>query len=173
MQTGRAPKAIVIEDVEILPGSWRNFKGKDHRYDPDGVRSFTIRVPDNMIERMVEEGFNVRVREARVEDPDAPPLHYLKIKVNYNGKFPPRVVITRGKKQQSLDEKTVGSLDWQVITYADISINPRLWTSPDGKSGGTSAYLKSLYVTVDEDPLDRKYSLYDDDEPEDDNTPPW
>ena len=67
------------------------------------------------------------------------------------------MITSRGRT--NLDESTVEMLDWADITNVDLIVRPYEW-SVSGKTG-IKAYLQSIYVTVEEDELERKYSELD------------
>ena len=60
------------------------------------------------------------------------------------------------KRISYLDESTVGQLDTAAIKNVDLMIRPRVWSTA-GKSG-IKAYLKTAYITIEEDDLDLKYA---------------
>ena len=60
------------------------------------------------------------------------------------------------KRVTYLDEVTVGQLDTAAIKNVDLMIRPREWSAA-GKSG-VKAYLKTAYITIEEDDLDLKYA---------------
>ena len=60
------------------------------------------------------------------------------------------------KKVTFLDETTVGQLDSAAIKTIDLMLSPSKWTAA-GRSG-IEAYLKTAYVTIEEDDLDLKYA---------------
>jgi hypothetical protein len=63
------------------------------------------------------------------------------------------MLTSRGKT--NLDEDMVDILDWADVVKADVIIRPYEW-EVNGKSG-VKAYLQSIYVTIEEDDLERKY----------------
>ncbi len=69
-------------------------------------------------------------------------------------------MITSASRNQ-LSEDSVSVLDWAEIRVADLIARGYDWTV-NGKSG-TKAYLQSLFVTIEEDELERKYAVNDPD----------
>jgi len=147
-------KNLILEDVEILPAPFRNFSGKQTKYNAQGDRNFCVVIPPDLAEMLSKDDWTVKVLNGRTEDEED--RYYIKVKVRFNGNRKPKIVqITSGGKVM-LDEESVDNLDWADIISADISINP-YETNIRGEHY-ISGYLKSLFVTIDEDELDKKYS---------------
>jgi hypothetical protein len=141
---------VVMENVRI---TFRNFKGAEGQYNREGDRNFAVLIDDEKVaQAMSEDGWNVKWLKPRTADEE--PQAYLSITVNFKGR-PPKVVLITGGGRTYLDEEDVEMLDWVDIRTVDLIVRPYDW-AVNGKSG-ISAYLKSIFVTVDEDQLDEKY----------------
>jgi hypothetical protein len=144
-------KTFMVEDAPII---FRNFAGKEGQYNREGDRNFAVILPEDVAKQMLEDGWNVRYLEAREEgDSDTP---YISVAVNFNNR-PPRVVLLTSTTRTQLDENSVDVLDWADIKTADLIARGYDW-SVNGKTG-TKAYLQSLFVTIEEDALEQKYSI--------------
>lgn len=142
---------IIMEGVQII---FRNFEGKEGQYNRLGDRNFAVKLDEKTAKELAKDGWNVKYLKAN-PDYDEPEQAYLQVSVNFKGR-PPRVVMINSRGRTDLDEDTVDTLDWIDINNVDLIVRPYEWTV-NGKSG-IKAYLKSLFVTVDEDELELKYS---------------
>lgn len=145
---------VTIEDARII---FRNFAGKAGKYNREGDRSFAVLLPSDVAVAMLEDGWNVKYLNQREEDDE--PQAYVGIKLNFNGGRPPRVVVISSRGRTNLDEDSVEILDWADIAKVDLIINPYHYDVSG--STGVSAYLKSIFVTINEDELDLKYADLD------------
>jgi hypothetical protein len=146
-------KTFMVEDATIM---FRNFSGKEGQYNREGDRNFAVILPPDVATQMVADGWNVRQLDPREEGDE--PTPYVQVAVNFNNR-PPRVVLLTSTTRTQLDEASVEVLDWSDIKTADLIARGYEW-SVNGKSG-VKAYLQSLFVTIEEDALERKYSFYD------------
>lgn len=144
-------KTFMIEDAPII---FRNFAGKEGQYNREGDRNFAVILPEDVAARMLDDGWNVRYLEPR-EEGDVP-TPYISVSVNFKNR-PPRVVMLTSTTRTQLDEESVEILDWADIQTADLIARGYDW-NVNGKTG-TKAYLQSLFVTIEEDALERKYSI--------------
>lgn len=143
---------VLMEGVRII---FRNFAGKEGQYNREGDRNFAVLLDENVANVMAEDGWNVKWLRPREDEEGETPQAYLQVSVNYKGR-PPRIVQITSRGRVNLDEETIESLDWADIQNVDLIVRPYEW-SVNGKTG-IKAYLQSLYATIEEDPLERKYN---------------
>lgn len=146
-------KTFMIEDAQIV---FRNFAGKEGQYNRDGDRNFAVILPPKISKQMERDGWNVRYLQAREEGEEDTP--YIQVAVNFKNR-PPRVVMITSTARTNLSDETVEVLDWADIRTADLIARGYEW-NVNNKSG-IKAYLQSLFVTIEEDALERKYAIHD------------
>jgi len=143
---------VVMEGVRII---FRNFAGKEGQYNREGDRNFAVLLDEQVADAMGQDGWNVKMLRPRSDEEGEEEQAYLPISVNFKGR-PPRIVLITSRGRTNLDESQVEMLDWVDIINVDLIVRPYEWTV-NGKSG-IKAYLQSIYVTIEEDPLELKYS---------------
>lgn len=148
-------KNIMMEDVRLI---FKNFTGKEGQYNREGDRNFAVILEDpKFVKTLEKDGWNVKYLRAREEGDEEQP--YLPVTVGFKGK-PPMIVMITSRGRTHLDESSCDVLDWADIRTVDLVVRPYDWTV-NGKTG-TKAYLKSIFVTIEEDALDLKYANLDD-----------
>lgn len=142
---------LMIENARIM---FRNFGGREQQYNSEGERNFCIFLEPDQAEDLLKRGWNIKYLRAREED-DAPQA-YVQVAVNYKKGRPPRVVIVTSRGRLDLGADEVEMLDYADLKNVDVILNPYEWEVRENK--GIKAYLKSAFITINEDELELKYS---------------
>lgn len=146
---------VLMEGVRII---FRNFAGKEGQYNREGDRNFAVLLDDTVATEMAQDNWNIKWLKPRDDDEEEAPQAYLQVSVNFKGR-PPRIVLITSRGRTNLAEEQIEMLDWADIQNVDLIVRPYEWTV-NGRSG-IKAYLQSIYVTIEEDALERKYAEMD------------
>ena len=145
---------LIIKNAKIR---FRNFSGRPDEFTREGDRSFALVIDDeNLANKLKEDGWNVRMRMPKNDGED--PWYHLKVKVKF-GDFPPKIIEVTSRNRVPLNEETVGILDSAELKRVDVEISPYHWEV--GGRSGITAYLKTMYATIEEDPFAAEYELTD------------
>lgn len=142
---------LEIENARII---WRNFSGQpDKFHSKGGYRNFNVVIEDPaQAQEMANDGWNIKIHPGREEGEE--PLHTLEVCVSYSN-YPPSIKMITSRNQVNLDEDSVDCLDSADIRSADLIISPYHY-DVNGKEG-VKAYLKTAYITIEEDRFAAKY----------------
>jgi hypothetical protein len=151
----RRGDVVTIADAKII---WPNFAGDGEKgFDAEGDRNFNLHLTKQQADDLAADGWNVKCKPARPDDPDSEDRCVLKVKVSFKNK-PPRIIslgsLTRNRAEYT--EQNVGLLDSADMLRCDVSIVPYFW-DVNGNIG-VSAYLSRLYFEIQEDYLDEKWA---------------
>lgn len=149
---------IRLEGVKLC---CRNFSG--NKFGQGGSRTFGVVIDPELAKKLEDAGWT-SIRWFDPVDPDEAPVPWLLIKFKYGiskttGRpTGPTIVLINSKGKKLLDQETVDQLDWSLIKCADVIAHPYAYPAMNGRSAGTSTWLDGLYVTVEEDEFELKYS---------------
>lgn len=143
---------LTIEGARLV---YRNFTGNATQYKPEGTRTFAVVVDEATADQMVKDGWNVKCKPAHVDQEEGTDKFcFIEVTVGYKYK-PPRIITISSSGRTQLSEDMVGMLDWAEFKNVDVIIRAYHWGV--GDKTGVKAYLKSMYATIEEDELERKY----------------
>lgn len=148
---------ISLGNAELI---FCNFSGKPTKINPQGgVREFSIKLNPETAKELADEGWNVREYISRNADPEDDPMYYLPVSIRFDV-LPPTVWFITSHNRTRLVENTVGMLDNMLsdISNVDIVIRPYNWGPNARGESGVKAYVKTMYVTVEEDEFFEKYA---------------
>lgn len=146
----RVENNVIVENAQIR---FRNFAGKEGKYNKAGERDFCVLLDPDTAEAMAQDGWNIKTLNSREEGEPGTP--YVNVQVAFKGR-PPNIYMITSRGRTAVTEDIVELLDYVDIKNADLIIRPYNW-DVNGEQG-VKAYLKSLYVTIEEDELDLKYA---------------
>ena len=125
-------------------------------FGTDGVRG-TVGAWPITAEFMLKRGWNVKRLKPRPDaDEDTLPQAYLEVKVNYETGKTPMIWLVTSRNRTLLNKDSVMLLDVAEIVNVDLMVSPYHW-EVNGKTG-IKAYLKSIFITLNEDELELKYA---------------
>lgn len=150
----RVDDPITLEDIRLI---WKNFSGEKRLFNESGKRNFSIPLEESVALKLREIGWNVKDNSHKIE-PGEPVDYHIPVTVKMDARVPPRVfMIVRSQNIRiPLDEESIGLLDKAELDVVDVVLRPFNW-DVNGKQG-VAAYLKLMYATLKEDPLDLKYA---------------
>lgn len=155
---------FTIQNARIL---WPNFSGAGDKYNTEGDRNFNLHLTREQADELAAAGWNVKCKYPRPEEntDEQEERCVLKVTVKFRDrqgelrKNPPQInmIGNRSRNRTMMGEDLAGLLDGCEIVEADISFVPYFWDTATGI--GVSAYLRKLYVVIQEDELDEKWAI--------------
>lgn len=137
-----------------------NFSGKPTAVNKaGGVREFGVVLDPELAEDLASEGWRVKSYLSKhAEEGDSPTL-YLPVSIRFDV-YPPNIWFITSRNRTRLTENTVGMLDGMLgdISNVDIVIRPHNWGPNARGESGVKAYVKNMYITIEEDEFFDKYA---------------
>lgn len=140
-----------MDDATIM---YRNFSGRKTPFNAEGDRNFCLDLTGEDLDLLVAQGWNVKWTKVKEEGDEPKP--YLPVAVRYVFK-PPRIVIVKSNGQTPLSEDMLDLLDYVEFTTVDLIVRGWWWEVSGGS--GRKAEVKTMFATIFEDELERKYSM--------------
>jgi hypothetical protein len=146
---------ILLKDVRLI---FRNFSGREGDFNPPGSRNFAVLLTPEMASGLGADGYNVKTTKERELDEGeiTGGEPYLPVALRFDV-MPPQVWMVNSRGRTRIGEDLIDILDDAVITHVDMYIRPYDYKLRSGVEG-RKAYLKTLYVTVEENELDEIYA---------------
>jgi len=134
-----------------------DFSGERSKYK---TRSICVEVPEEIKDRLLEDGWGIKVRIP--EDERYDPRYYLPVTIKFN-EFGPEITKVAPNTPVTYNADTAGVLDSTDMTDIELLITP--FHNPD-HPGAAKAYLREMRFKLNRSPLD-----YFDEEDEDEEIP--
>lgn len=143
----------MIEGAELR---YPNFAGRPDKFNAAGTKSFGVYLPEELVQPLIDDNWNVKF--VKDEDVNNPGRAYINVGVNYKI-YPPAITMVTSTARTLLDEDTVGVLDDSSLVNVDLIVRPYIYDF-NGEEG-IKAMVKTMFATIDEDFLMRKYATQD------------
>lgn len=145
-----------MENARLI---FRNFEGREEKYNRKGDRNFGLIIEDpEVAQQLAEDGWNIKELTPKNNDDydDTPEvIYWLPVTVRFDN-VPPKVMLVTRRKKTRLNEENINTVDYANIAKVDLTVTPYDW-EVNGKSG-TKAYLQTAYITINEDEFADKYA---------------
>ncbi len=143
-----------------IPGNklwYRNMQGSPTRFVTEGGRrDFSIELPDALAEELEAEGWTCISHKPKVSvDPDSPIIARFKVKMNFDGRIPPRIYIAGEDDSQRtlVDESFLDdqAVDSRRIAWCNVEVNPYV------RDNSCTAYLSEITIKFDDNYAEYTY----------------
>ena len=145
-----------MENARLI---FRNFEGREEKYNRKGDRNFGLIIEDpEVAQQLAEDSWNIKELTPKNNDDydDTPEvIHWLPVTVRFDN-IPPKVMLITRRKKTRLNEDNINTVDYANIAKVDLTVTPYDW-EVNGKTG-TKAYLQTAYITINEDEFADKYA---------------
>lgn len=146
---------VIMEGVKLI---FRNFSGEKSRFNQDGKRNFGVLLDQATADALLADGWNVKTLEPREEDEGDEAQPWLPVEIRFDVR-PPQVYMITERGRTKRKEEDIGEFDDADIINVDMVVRAHVWEV--NEKTGVKAYVSSLYVTIEEDELAKKYAEMD------------
>lgn len=153
-------ETMKFEDHKTI---FENFSGIDGRF-PVKYPCFDLQLSPETARYLTDNGFNVSVYDSRVNGP----INHVKVNINFDSKWPPKIRWAKRdpntgkiKPAQRMTKDTLKYLDEYKRNnmICDVECNPY----SQNNDGNYTLWLVNGIFIVDEDFIDSKYEIADED----------
>jgi hypothetical protein len=153
MTTLKVPSEnLLIENAKL---QWRNFSGEERQFNNKGNRNFCIML-DGVEYAEELEALGWPIKYAKPVEEGGPLRPFIKVNMKYTPRSQPKLHLINSRGIKKLDEDSAFALDFVDIAKVDLEIRAFRWEF--GGKEGVKAMLNSIYVTIRESFLERKYA---------------
>ena len=148
------PNNVLLENAEIWMAT-KNFSGRKNKFG-NATPGFCVFLSDKQAAQMDADGWNIKMAKPREEGD--PPRPYIQVSISYSEEYPrlnPRIWKVTSRNKMLMDAETLGSLDYDEFQKVDLVLRPYVWDT--GMNSGVKAYVKEMFITVEESLLESKY----------------
>lgn len=147
---------ILIEDATLI---YKNFSGKPTKFKTQGgVRTFNVVLEDEKLAKQLEaDTWNIKWPEPKEIDGETVVRKpHLPVEARFDV-YPPKVTVITDSGRTIYTEAMMDTLDWADIRTVDLIIRGNHY-DVNGKQA-IKAYLKTMFITIEENALEAKYAL--------------
>lgn len=150
--TFRENGVACFRDVKNNEMIFRNCEGRKEQFNTGGARHFTLSLPDDVADILIEHGFNVKIKMPKVTGTnnadEVKPYKNLQVNLRYYGgpRDPKAYYMLENGGYQLLDEDTIKMLDTMTFESCDMDIYPKTYISSFTGEEGVSARLNNIRI---------------------------
>lgn len=143
-------KTFKVEGAELI---YKNFAGEKSAFNATGKREVSVVLSPEFAETLLADGWNVRQTKP---DEDGEFRYYITMEVSFKFR-PPRIVMITAGGRTNVSEDMLNVLDYARFSNVDLIARSYYWNVGDKK--GMKAFLQTMFLTLEEDELERKYGI--------------
>lgn len=159
------PPNITVEGAQFVYKP--NFEGRQETYNDEGDRYFNLRIPDNIVESVTNDGWNIKwTKPSKAATPQQIAEHvsepFLQVHVGFTYR-PPTIILREDGKETFYNETNAALLDSLEFQNMDIVVRGRPWDNANGC--GIKAWLQTFVADLETDDILRKYARLREEDP--------